>query len=308
MSLINISKIRSEKSISDTHIPVFIDCSGSTSTNTRSGKNIFTHEEEFAKDFKHTNIYWDTSVRLHCNGPCGGTEPKCIFDDESSKNMIENSDIIMLLTDGEIYQKSVTEFSNKLNKYLNKALYVCVIFGRERKDLFNLNISVIAPMMLAANCLCLYHDGDNCRTYVIASKGSITKLYRNPSSSSDIQEFKMNDLRDFKYETTHIPSGYIVISETIDYYRVIKTDDLLNEDNLLTLSETEFETVIKHCVVTNTLDKLRSIISKLRNKFEYVSQKIRDKFTFKYTKIRDSIIEDMVRAYDAEIILKNNIN
>lgn len=299
MSIVNIPKTKNEYSISDVLIPVYIDCSGSTGTKTKYGKTIFTHEEEFAKNLKHANVYWDTTVKFQCNGPMGGTQPGCIFNDSRSKDMFEKSDIIMLMTDGEIDQRSVTEFSNRLNGYLNKALYVCVIVGRERKDLLDLNISVIAPMMLSANCLCLYYDGDNNKAYVIGSKGFITETYKNPTSQNNLQEFNMDVFKNIKYETTNVPSGYIVLSETQDYYRAVKTENLLIESNLLLLTESELETVIKHCVVANTMDKLRSLVSKLRNQeIGNVSSKIKENFPFKYCILRDDIINQMVKAYD----------
>jgi len=184
-------------------------------------------------------------------GPTGGTDQSCIFNDAKSK--FESSDIVALITDGDIDQNAVTRFASNLNKYLNKTLFICIIVGKNKQQLLNLNVSVIAPMMVAANCLCLYHDCDLNKSKVIASKGFISNTYRNPTTENDIVTIDPTILRSLKCDIVHIPTDYFVLSETDTYYRAINKKNMLDCDVIQNLTDSELETLIKHATVTNTL-------------------------------------------------------
>ncbi|CAF3680647.1 unnamed protein product [Rotaria sp. Silwood1] len=77
-----------------------------------------------ATQFNHV-VLWNTSAKLCTNiqsaRPDGGTSPTAIFQNESTKQAFNKSDVIVFVTDGEIDNGSVTQVK------------------REKKTLENLN-------------------------------------------------------------------------------------------------------------------------------------------------------------------------
>ena len=93
---------------------IFIDNSGSTGSKLASTQNdILKAELGICQriQFNHV-ILWNTSAQI-CTDiqsakPSGGTDPSTIFQNPSTKNAFNASDVIVFVTDGEIDNGSVT--------------------------------------------------------------------------------------------------------------------------------------------------------------------------------------------------------
>lgn len=308
-----VNKECQTRNFSQHNVSAFIDNSGSTSTKF-SNLSILESEIELAKKLvkeSHNMVYWNSSV---CHGPniypIGGTNPHCIFADNRSKQLYDSSDIILFFTDGDISQSDVTSFSNELKNRLNKALYICVIVNKHFDNLDKLNISVIAPMMLASNVLCLYHNEHKNKNVVIASKGNISKYYPTPTKMNfgDLQEVTFEDLLELQISSQVLPNDSIVINETDDIYKLIDINKLYTMENIaLELSEEEWINLIKHSLISNNLPKLRQIITKSQSdELEKLKNELIEKYTMDNVKKKDKIIEAMTLAYLANNFEEQN--
>lgn len=289
-----IPKRESIKKFIDYSISAFVDSSGST-----EGVRLRTEVNIVRNLVKSDRIvYWNTDAILTTNPRSdGGTDPSCIFSKSTTENLFKNSEIILFLTDGEIGQHEVTKFSNNINKYLNKALYVCIIVGSLYVyNLRNLNVSVIASIMMAPNVLCLYANVDNHKTYIISSKGNVSQMFLG----KDFQEFDLGQLNQISISSQNLPSGHMVLSETNDSYKVIDIDKALGSNTVLNLTEEEWHTIIKYGALKNDLETVRTLINHSRNyEIQEIKKVSKDKFEFKYMKQRDDIINRMIDAFNS---------
>lgn len=297
------------KDLSQYSISAFIDNSGSTSSRF-SNMSLLEIEINLAKKIVRdvdNLVYWNSGVSFGSNVyPEGGTYPNRIFTNNRSKQLFDSSDIILFFTDGEICQSEVTSFSNELNNRLNKALYICVIVNKNFDNLSTLDVSVIAPMMLASNVLCLYHNAHKNKNVVIASKGDISKHYPNPTKMefSDLQEVRFEDLLELQISSQNLPNDCVVINETYDTYKLIDINKLYTQENIvLELNEDEWINLIKHSLISNNLQKLRQIITRSQTiELEKLKNDLENQYPLHHVKKRDQIIDNMTLAY-----LSNNI-
>ena len=300
-----IQKNNNSVPFSKCNLGTFIDNSGSTGSKYQFRTILDTERlivNKITGDYHNANIvYWSTYVDFNKNAvPQGGTRPSCIFSNDKATSLFKTSDIILFMTDGEITQHDVTDFSNRLKSHLNKALYICVITNNHQTDLANLNVSVISPLMLASNMLCIYCDATNDKCYVIASKGPISNTYPNPSQYDikSLKEIDLTQIREIDIKTQTIPNNYIVLSESDTAYNVVDINKIF--DNILpSMSENDWNTIIKYCTVNNRLQQLRTVINKTKNmEIETAKNNIANTFEMKYIKMRDDIITKMVMAHE----------
>jgi hypothetical protein len=113
---------------------IFIDNSGSTRSQLISiGKNVLQAELSIcqATQFNHI-ILWNTSAQLCTNiqsaKPDGGTNPTAIFQNKSTENAFNASDVIVFVTDGQIGNSSVTQV--KRRKMRLRVFYTTVDYRR----------------------------------------------------------------------------------------------------------------------------------------------------------------------------------
>jgi hypothetical protein len=92
---------------------IFIDGSGSTSDQLKSvNKSIFEVELNICQMIKFNHIViWNTNAFI-CEDismikPNGLTNPSSIFQNQSTKDLFNQSDIIFFLTDGQIEHQNV---------------------------------------------------------------------------------------------------------------------------------------------------------------------------------------------------------
>jgi hypothetical protein len=97
---------------------------------------------------------------------------------------------------------------------------------------------------------------------------------------------------------TNLPRNYIVLSETETHFKVINVSEFLKLTCALELTPPEWDTLIKHCVVFNTLDQLRNMITQSRNvELENAKVKAKQGFKFNYIPQRDALIATMTDAF-----------
>ncbi|CAF1345759.1 unnamed protein product [Rotaria sordida] len=293
---------------------IFIDNSGSTSSQLVSiGKNVLQAELSICQvtQFDHI-VLWNTTAKLYTNietaHPEGGTNPTTIFQNESTKNAFNKSDVIVFVTDGEIDNNSVTQFATHTKDNLNKALVICIIVRNRFLTPSQINVSVVAPLMIASNVLCLFYDGEI--FYILSSKGYISQFYKSSDDLTDYQKLNTLNINELFhniqiYEYTKIPDGYIPIRDNeeemiaIDFNKFLNTKDL----NLISnLTENDWKTLIQYGKIGNKLHELRIFVSHMKNQsIEIDKEKLKLNFNFKYLKQRDEIISNIVKLKLNEI-------
>jgi hypothetical protein len=115
---------------------IFIDNSGSTCSQLISiGKNVLQAELSIcqATQFNHI-ILWNSSAQLCTSIQSakseGGTDPKAIFQNKSTENAFNASDVIVFVTDGEINNSDVTQVK-RTKKMRIRIFYPKVDYRRE---------------------------------------------------------------------------------------------------------------------------------------------------------------------------------
>jgi hypothetical protein len=172
---------------------VCIDISGSTTTYF-NGATVLKYKCEFAKRIvrcvNNVNyVKWDHGaeefkyVDFKLLKSSGGTAPACILENETTARLIEQSDAMLIITDGEIDQERVEAFGKKLASQGNhlKAIIGVVVENAEAKPA-DVNISVLAPIMLTDSCVLHYREN----TSVLWSSGSFKTQLCPPDIDDNI--------------------------------------------------------------------------------------------------------------------------
>ncbi|CAF0804459.1 unnamed protein product [Didymodactylos carnosus] len=306
--LINIPKTNLKlKKVNDFSKSIFIDNSGSTTGQlVHVGKDILKAELSICQDIKFDNIIlWNSSAEI-CKDiksarSTGGTDPQAIFKNGSTKEAFNTSDVIVFVTDGEIDNSSVTQFSTYLKDNLNKALIISVIVNKKLADPSKINVSVVAPLMVGGNVLCLFYDGQT--FYVLSSKGYISNFYKSPDNLTDYKYLNTLNMKELFnnldiYEYAKIPDGYISIRDdeeeilALDFNKFMSVTDL---DAVKQIGEEEWKTLIQYGKIGNKLAELRTFVTQMKNTAVRSDMAtIKTKFNFKYSKQRDDIVAKIV--------------
>ena len=297
-----INKSVEKVKFSQANMATFIDNSGSIAGKILQQEISLASALFFPKEFINHAVFWNTGVKVRPTqiGSTGGTSPKCIFDNAESKKMFADCDVVLFMTDGEIEPNEVTEFSNRLKNYLNKYLFICVFVSNKRINFNEFNVSVMAPMMVGPNVLCLYYDVNCQNFYVLASKGEIARKYPGPTKLelTCMSTFDIKDLSNIEISKTNVPANCLVIEETTDQYMVVDLNDVDKCDILIDITARAWEVLIRHAVVAGTLDKIRGLVSKTRNhEIMIEKQKCQTDFSFDYITKREDLTDQMAKAY-----------
>ncbi len=210
--------------LSDTKVCICIDISGSTNNKIDSQLSILEAEIKFATDLssKLTQetklIAWDNKaehiIDMQYLKPRNGTEPSCIFNNITTHSDIRESDVAVIITDGEIGANEISNFSKAM---LTHGTHLKAIIGvivkkintglpfpseqslshflnsgiRLSKDVLNhkpadVQISVLVPAMIGNSCIIL-NDGTN--NFVMWSS-SIFRSEWNPNEVIDITNWE----------------------------------------------------------------------------------------------------------------------
>lgn len=130
-------------------------------------------------------IEWDNKAQLVTSTetvtPRGGTYPSCIFQNGQTCGAIKESDVMVLLTDGEIDVGEIQHFGKcMIEQGTHLKAIIGVIIGPPKASPAQVNISVLVPAMLSNGCI-LWHDGK--KNYVLWSSG----IFRTEWKPVDIE-------------------------------------------------------------------------------------------------------------------------
>lgn len=173
-----------------------------------------------------------------------------------------------------------------------------------------INISVVAPLMMVSNMLCLYYDSEI--FYVLASSGYISQFYKVPDELKDYESLTKLNLKEFFetvqiYETQSIPEGYITLNETDNEVRAFSITEFLKEKDLnlaSKLTEDDWNKLIEYGKITGKLNELHTYVTQIKiQSIESEKQKLESTFDLKYVKQRDEIISKIV---EFKVDEKNN--
>jgi hypothetical protein len=182
-------------------VGIFIDNSGSTAGNIAHGKvlstTILLAEKQIssliASELTHPPKYvkWSTNSEivesLHTITSDGNTLPSTILTNPTIKSIIDDIEVAIILTDGDIDIGEINKFAKEMN---TKALHLKAIIGIIIKSIApnskpaNTNVSVLVPAMLNNSCI-LYHDVSN--TYIMWSAGCFKNTWNHPDITDDLQ-------------------------------------------------------------------------------------------------------------------------
>lgn len=298
-----IKKAVEKINFSNTKMVAFIDNSGSTAGNVLKQEVALATVLFYPRSFLDSTVFWNNTAvaKPRQVASSGGTYPKCIFANNESNKMFADCEVVLFMTDGEIEPSAVTEFANGLKNHLNKYLFICIIVtNNDNINYQNLNVSVIAPMMVGANVLCLHYDIKKQKSFVLASKGEVSKKYPNPSflESSKMQIVDFQELVQLEITKTNVPSNCLVIEETNEDYIIMDMNEVANCDLMLDLSAKAWEILIQQAVVSGSLDKIRTLVSKSRNReIQTEKEHCRSDFQFNYVRQLEELLDKMAKAY-----------
>ena len=255
--------------------------------------------------FNHV-VLWDTSASictdLSAVRPQGGTEPTAIFTNPITKSAFDASDIVVFVTDGEISPSSVTQLAIHTENRLTKALVICVIVHNKSRSPSQINVSVVAPLMMATNVLCLFYDGQT--FYNLASKGQISQFYPASNQLDQYENLSTVDLKELfeqihLYEYQKLPDGYIAVRENekeiiaMDFNQFLQIKDL---ESISILTEDDWKTLIQYGKIGNKLTEIRTLVSQMKNEsIRQEKEKSRQTFDFTNSKQRDDLIARIVK-------------
>ncbi|CAH0051069.1 unnamed protein product [Clonostachys solani] len=175
----------------------------------------------------------------------GGTAPAAIFHDPEYRSYLQQAGLWILITDGQIDQLNVRDFSNSiLEAGVHGTACVIIAFGYRGWSPFQCNVSVgISVFAVAPHCLFLYHSIHEDKTYVIQAKGCFKELL--PEEKRFIlfnESTRWDDLHIIRYEdlarvqvpqpakllrdSVLLPNGKIFDMRTI-YKNRVSNDDML---------------------------------------------------------------------------------
>lgn len=118
------------------------------------------------------------SSELHTLQSAGGTIPNCLNEEPNSKNALSKCSTWFLLTDGEIDNKNIRDFSKGVcEASLHGTPCVIVLFGYKTPRPALANISVgLSVFSSATDCLFLFHDIESTQVYILQSKGKFNEV------------------------------------------------------------------------------------------------------------------------------------
>lgn len=287
---------------------IFIDTSGSTNFTYNAGRVKYIDiEMEIANaiiaKIPFTQIVsWSNSACVGFSNMNSGTCPSSIFDREDTKNVFLNSDIIVFLTDGEIFQGDVERFAKQieLNGAINKKLIMCGLICPDNGE--NNNISVFAPLMNCPNVLCFHYEAGLYLPCILMSKGDISKtMFVGTYISLD----KLGDIV-ISNKYAKIPKDHTICSE--DGNKVLSMNiklfiDMVNDINFRIewpeleqyISQINWDIVLQYGKTTGKLSDIRNIVNKLKNiQQTYIKDVAVTKFEMPFSKARDELVEKIM--------------
>jgi hypothetical protein len=167
--------------------------------------------------------------------PNGDTDPNALLHDDVCRYELQNSSFWFLMTDGDILDNEVRNFSRSLVEYgLHGLASVVAIFGERESTPSKCNISVgLAVFAVSPHCAFLYTDVETNKTYILQTKGCFSALLPKGRSNPRLDGSTVwADLPQTSYENlTRVP---IPPPQSVSKDEVVLKDNLrLNLSDLL---------------------------------------------------------------------------
>lgn len=167
--------------------------------------------------------------------PDGDTDPSSLLHDDVSRYELQTSSFWFLMTDGDIFENEVRNFSQSLVEYgLHGLASVIAIFGERDSTPSRCNISVgLSVFAVSPHCAFLYTDVETGKTYILQTKGCFSALLPRGRSNPRLDRSTVwTDLPQTSYENlarVPIPPPQAVSKDEV----VLKDNSRLNLSNLL---------------------------------------------------------------------------
>ncbi|XWV24480.1 hypothetical protein QJ856_gp0038 [Tupanvirus deep ocean] len=192
-AFVTLPTITSEQ-INNLKVCFCIDISGSTGNNFADNCSVLDVETNFvASIFPELTrgakfVAWDDQsiniVDISKLNPAGGTDPSCIFQNKDTLDTLHDTEVAVIITDGEIGISEINAFSKCMTNHgAHLKAIIGVIVGRRTdvktgilKKPTDIGVSVLAPAMLSNGCI-LFHNWND--TYVMSTCG-VFKTAWNP--------------------------------------------------------------------------------------------------------------------------------
>jgi len=198
------------------------------------------------------------SSELHTLQSAGGTIPNCLNEEPNSKNALSKCSTWFLLTDGEIDQNNIRDFSKGVcEASLHGTPCVIVLFGYKTSRPALANISVgLSVFSNATDCLFLFHDIESTQVYILQSKGKFNEVL--PPGCHELildRETLWGGLPTFHYRQ--------LFDLPLPARQQLRPDDLLLQSgqkvNLQSLYQHQIESSVARDIMEND-DNLKSVL------------------------------------------------
>ncbi|CAG9942568.1 unnamed protein product [Clonostachys rosea f. rosea IK726] len=221
----------------------------------------------------------------------GGTVPAAIFRDREYRSYLQQAGLWVLITDGQIDQFNVRDFSNSiLEAGVHGTACVIIAFGYRGWSPFQCNVSVgISVFAVAPHCLFLYHAIHENKTYVIQAKGCFKQLlpddkrfilFNESTRWDDLHSIGYDDLASVKVprpakllrDSVLLPNGRIFDMRTIYQNRVS------NDDTLELLSDpASLDVILLAANTRGTGYLIEAWLEKIRKKHRFAASRAFDR-------------------------------
>lgn len=302
----------------------------STSTNSKFAdkytildiEKIFCSKMEKYLNYKPKYISWNSFSQVVSNMdelyPQFCTLPNCIFDNNDTLNELVDTQIMILITDGEIPCSEINKFYQCIKKY---SYIFCgiinVIVGRRTNSINtmispnDINISVLSPGMINNSCILFYNTKN---IYAMKTNGCFSSWnihnitddtnWCNISTQSfeEIANTKIS-IENMSLKKSYIEHNYIPLGNGILFNPTILLESNIPCSKLMNLP---FEIIFLHYKLTNSSYKLFKWLECQKN--NYINDLI-EKYDKKYTE--EKSLENFLQLRNISLIDKHfndNIN
>jgi hypothetical protein len=180
----------------------------------------------------------------------GGTEPVCIFSNTDCTNMFNGAQTIIFTTDGYITDQQVKQFGNIAQISDQSILIICVLVCDT-----NINISVIASLMVCPDILVIHSHTKTGKVRVIQATGQLADIYKVDT------EFDPKPLMNARFRLAeNIPETVDLNSERLvnsNYMTVINNDPAI-------LNQFTFVEIIKMASISLINGSIRTLYTSIK--------------------------------------------
>ncbi|BCS83452.1 hypothetical protein QLL95_gp0671 [Cotonvirus japonicus] len=325
------TKLSSEsiQTLGELKICFCIDNSGSTSKIFANINSYLDVEINFVREivkhlkYKPKYISWETialNISNLINIKSGGaTNPSSLFEDKKTYQTILNSNVMFILTDGQIIVDEVNKFGllmNKCGAHLQAVIGV-IVDRRTNKKSFDIknpaeiNTSVLNPAMISNSCILFYNLKN---IYVMWSSGVFLNTWKphnikKNSTWNDITTISFESIcntiiptPNIESHSSLIKSGFISFGNGLYF----NPDEFLkSKPNIYNIMHYPFNQICQHFKIMLKYEKLYTWFNSIKN--DYISKTIHDTMNKIKSLISDSNLGDYRPENKDEFIKNRNL-